>query len=149
MLDRVRRSTFFGRDTDLTKLAGLLADHRLVTVTGVGGVGKTRLVEEARPFLDEVYGDEVVVVSLAELGPDADADAISARLGMSSPEALAMSHRDGSAVVVLDNCEPVAPAAADFVARVLAAGDAVSVVATSRLPLGVRDEHRARRARPA
>ena len=59
---------------------------------------------------------------------------------MGSPEALAMSHRDGSALLVLDNCEHLAGAAAEFVARLLGAGEAVSVVATSRVPLGLPDE---------
>ena len=140
MLGAVRRSRFFGRDGELTKLANLIADHRLVTVTGTGGVGKTRLVEEVRPFLREVYGDEVFFVSLADVDATADASVISAKLGLDSPEAFAMSHCDGSAVVVLDNCEHVAGAAADFVVRLLAAGDAVSVVATSRVPLGLPDE---------
>ena len=136
----MRRSSFFGRDADLTRLATLLADHRLVTVTGAGGVGKTRLVEEARPFLREVYGDEVLFVSLADVDRQADPAVISAELGMHSPEALAMSHRDGSALLVLDNCEHLAGVAAEFVARLLDAGDAVSVVATSRVPLGIPDE---------
>jgi len=140
MLGRVRRSSFFGRDADLTRLATLLADHRLVTVTGAGGVGKTRLVEEARPFLREVYGDEVVFVPLADVDRQADPAVISAELGMRSPEAFAMSHCDGSALLVLDNCEHLAHAAAEFVARLLDAGDAVSVVATSRIPLGIPDE---------
>src|SRR3954447_20913925 len=133
MLGRVRRSSFFGRDADLTRLATLLADHRLVTVTGAGGVGKTRLVEEALPFLHEAYGDEVQFVSLADVDRRADAEVISAELGLRSPEALAMSHCDGSALLVLDNGEHLAGAAAEFVARLLDAGDAVSVVATSRV----------------
>src|SRR5262245_37225387 len=104
MLGRVRRSSFFGRDADLTRLATLLADHRLVTVTGAGGVGKTRLVDEARPFLREVYGDEMLLVSLADVDRHADPAVISAEMGMRSPEALAMSHSNGSALLVLDNC---------------------------------------------
>jgi predicted ATPase len=134
------RSTFFGRESELRRLLDLVAEHRLVTVTGVGGVGKTRLVEEAIPTLRDEHGDRVDTIALVRLDADADAAAISGQLGMTSPEAIAVAQRDCSSVIVLDSCEHVIEGACDFVSRVLAAGDSVSVVATSRAPLGIPGE---------
>jgi predicted ATPase len=135
----VRRSTFLGRDAELERLAGLVGEHRLVTVTGAGGIGKSRLVEE-RLAAFRTADRPVLVASLTNVEPGADADALSGELGMPSPEALALSVCDIDALVVLDNCEHVVAGAADFARRVLDAAPRVSVLATSRVPLGLEAE---------
>jgi predicted ATPase len=135
----VRRSTFLGRDAELERLIGLVDEHRLVTVTGAGGIGKSRLVEEGLAAL-RTAARPVLVASLTNVEPGADADALSGELGMPSPEALALSVCDVEALVVLDNCEHVVAGAADFTRRVLNAAPSTSVLATSRVPLGLEAE---------
>jgi predicted ATPase len=134
----VRRSTFLGRDAELIRLGNLVAANRLVTVTGAGGIGKSRLVEELDTGAR--FGDRVYVAALAEVEPKADAAVLSCTLGMPSPEAFALSIGDGDALVVLDNCEHVAAGAADFAGRLLDATTNVTLLATSREPLGVDAE---------
>ena len=135
----MRRSTFLGRDAELERLTGLVNEHRLVTVTGAGGIGKSRLVEEGLAAL-RTAARPVLVASLTNVEPGADADALSGELGMPSPEALALSVCDVEALVVLDNCEHVVAGAAEFTRRVLDAAPHSSVLATSRVPLGLEAE---------
>ena len=137
----VARSRLFGRDAELAQLIDLTGRERVVTVTGAGGVGKTRLVEEATELLRASRSALVLVAHLADVDRHADCSVLSAEVGMSSPEALAVSLGDGGGVVVLDNCEHVLGAAVDLVERLLAATDVVSVLATSREPLRVPGEH--------
>ena len=136
----VGRSKLYGRDTDLDRLLDLSSTSRIVTVTGAGGIGKTRLVDEARPRLRDRAGDHVYVAHLADLEADADVSVLSALLGFTSPEALAVSVGDEHAIVVLDNCEHVRASTAELTTRLLTASEGVHVVATSREPIGVPDE---------
>ena len=136
----VGRSKLYGRDTDLDRLLDLSSTSRIVTVTGAGGIGKTRLVDEARPRLRDRAGDHVYVAHLADLEADADVSVLSALLGFTSPEALAVSVGDELAIVVLDNCEHVSASTAELTSRLLTASEGVHVVATSREPIGVPDE---------
>lgn len=133
-------SSFLGRNDELAALANAVTASRLVTVIGPGGVGKTRLTTEALPALQEGFDGAARVVSLAAIDHPGDVGAISALFGASSPEAVALSLPDGTTLVLLDNCEHVVSAAAGFVTRLLRASDGVSVLATSREPLGVRGE---------
>jgi len=122
-------------------LTELVGEARLVTVTGPGGVGKTRLVTEAHDRLEAVAGAAPTLVALADVASGADAEAIAAELGMGSPEAVALSHDEGPGpVLVLDNGEHVLDGAADFVSRLLAASEKVTVVVTSRAPLDLAEE---------
>jgi predicted ATPase/DNA-binding SARP family transcriptional activator len=135
-----------GRDDAVADLRTLLRTHRLVTLTGPGGVGKTRLaLEVARAE------DDACLVELAGLpratAVDALADVVAAALSIrdgsrprSSADRLADVLRQRRLLLVLDNCEHVVEAVAALVPRMLLA-PGVRVLATSREPLGVSGEH--------
>ncbi len=144
-------TSFIGRAEPLLEVAILLADHRLVTVTGPGGAGKTRLaVEVARQVADR-FADGAWLV---ELGPVADpaqvAVAVAAALGvreqpgMSTAEALARALARQQVLLLLDNCEHVIDEAVALCAGLLAACDDVRVLATSRERLRITGEKRYR-----
>jgi len=146
-------TSFIGRAEPLRGVAGLLSDHRLVTVTGPGGAGKTRL---AAQVARQVAGRFADGAWLAELAPVADpaqvAAAVAAALGvreqpgLPAAEALARALARQQLLLVLDNCEHVIGAAAALCAGLLAACDDVRVLATSREPLRVAGEARYRLA---
>ncbi|MEZ0074680.1 BTAD domain-containing putative transcriptional regulator [Planotetraspora sp. GP83] len=135
-------SSFVGRGGDLTAVAGLLDEHRLVTLTGPGGVGKTRLaLEAARARAD---ADGPWLAELAGLHtPELLTATVAAALGLpatSSPDQLAgmLAHRD--LLIVLDNCEHLLVPAAMLVHTLLARCGGVRILATSREPLGITGE---------
>ncbi|MFB9687093.1 BTAD domain-containing putative transcriptional regulator [Amycolatopsis plumensis] len=137
-------TTFVGRDAELRQVAELLARARLVTLTGPGGAGKTRLAVEAA-----AQAGPAVFVELAPHGgadvPGAILAALglreSARGGPQDPvERLVSALRDCPVLLVLDNCEHVVDAAARLAARLLAACPGLRVLATSREPLGITGE---------
>ncbi|MFD4672756.1 BTAD domain-containing putative transcriptional regulator [Lentzea sp. NPDC058450] len=124
--------SFVGRDEDLAVLADLLRDNRLVTLTGFGGVGKTRLALTHAATTTEAW--------FVELDSAADPlAALDAALGP-NPLAAPVFTRLGSSLVVLDNCEHVVDAAAALCVRLLAEAPDVRVLATSREPLGIPGE---------
>ena len=142
-----QRSVFIGRRLELAAVAGVVRSSRLVTLTGVGGVGKTRLaVETAAGMVGEFPGG----VWLVELAPLSDAALVAATVasalgvsiagGLDSTEAVCRFLANRRALVVMDNCEHVIAAAAVFVERVLAAGPRVRVLATSRESLDIPGE---------
>ncbi|HSE09621.1 MAG TPA: hypothetical protein VLB29_13225 [Nocardioidaceae bacterium] len=140
-------SRLIGRGRELEVLRQLLAEHRLVTVTGPGGVGKTSLALEAASAL-AADGADLVVCELAEVeSSDAVRHAVAASLGvvLRPGESLAVSvpwADDGPNILcVLDNCEHVADAAAHVTEQLLRSGSRVRVLATSREPLRRADEH--------
>jgi predicted ATPase len=134
----LRASAFVGRDGDVDRLLEASAGGRLVTVTGPGGVGKTRLVHEALTRFRERFGSDVRVLSLAGAEVGADVGRLCADVGVDSPEALGAG--PGSALVVLDSCEHVLDGAAELVRRLLAANEDLTVVATSREALRLPGE---------
>ena len=124
--------SFIGRDADLTALARLLRGNRLVTLTGFGGVGKTRLALTHAATEPQAW--------FVELDSAADPlAALDAALGP-NPLAAPLFSRLGSSLVVLDNCEHVVDSAAALCARLLAEAPDVRVLATSREPLGIPGE---------
>lgn len=124
--------SFVGRDDDLARLSSLLRDNRLVTLTGFGGVGKTRLAL--------TYAASVAQAWFVELDSAAEPlAALDAALGP-NPLATPVFSRLGSSLVVLDNCEHVVTAAASLCERLLASAPSASVLATSREPLGIPGE---------
>ncbi|MFI6094106.1 BTAD domain-containing putative transcriptional regulator [Lentzea sp. NPDC051213] len=124
--------SFVGRSADLARLDLLLRDNRLVTLTGFGGVGKTRLALTFASALPEAW--------FVELDSAADPlAALDAALGP-NPLATPVFERLGSALVVLDNCEHVVDAAAGLCSRLLAEAPDARVLATSREPLGIPGE---------
>jgi predicted ATPase/DNA-binding CsgD family transcriptional regulator len=147
------QSSFVGRSDALHRLSALLERYRLVTVTGPGGVGKTRLAAEvanrvADRFADGVWAVELTAVQDPALVPAAVASALGlqAGSGTSITDALAAHLSRQQLLLVLDNCEHVLDAAADLCASLLPAADDIRVLATSREQLGLSDEARYRLA---
>jgi predicted ATPase len=132
-------SPLIGRADELGLLEKLVREHRLVTVTGAAGVGKTRLVEELRTRL-AAAGDRVIAMRLDDLPAGAGAEAIAGVVGMTSPEALALTSAGERILVVLDGCDHVLAGAVDLAMRFCEATDEGAVLTTSRQPLGVPGE---------
>ena len=138
----------FGRDRDAAAVRDLLTGHRLVTLTGPGGVGKTRLALHVAELSRTDFADGVVFVPLAEvrdadLVPDEIARALAlpaSSYGGEGVERLAGHLRDLHILLVLDNVEQLGEGA-EVIGRVLG-GPGVRVLATSRGPLRLREEQR-------
>jgi predicted ATPase/DNA-binding CsgD family transcriptional regulator len=140
-------SSFVGRRHELAQLRAALGTHRLVTLFGPGGVGKTRLALRAARDRQKSFADGPWLVELAPLqDPDLIADTVLAALGLrdsvgGSPiERLTNHLRDRSMLLVLDNCEHVNEAAAALIAELLTACPGLQVLATSRHTLSVSGE---------
>jgi predicted ATPase len=140
-------SSFVGRQRELDELVELLTKTRLLTLTGPGGVGKTRLaLRLAQAVLDE-YPAGVYVVELAALTepgllPQAVAQSVGVpeQGGRSLLETLASVLGTRSSLLLLDNCEHLIAASASLVASLLSAGPCLRILVTSREPLGVAGE---------
>lgn len=140
-------TSFVGRGRELTEVTDLLAGTRLLTLTGAGGCGKTRLALELAGTLRDAYADGVWWVDLAPLTDQAllsqvIASALQVRASGSQPvaEALSEALRSRQGLLLLDNVEHLLPAAAELVETLLRACPRLSVVATSRESLGVSGE---------
>ena len=144
----VQLSSFVGRTGELARLAAALRTSPLVTVTGPGGVGKTRLVLQAAADQMPLFGDGVWLCELAsaqdtETMTQVVAAALHARPrpGLSTAGSVVEFLRTRTALLlVLDNCEHLLAAAATLTADILHACRGVRIVATSRQPLGVEGE---------
>ncbi len=143
----VQATSFVGRDQEISELIELVRAHRLVTLTGVGGVGKTRLAIQVAAELVPDFGDGVWLVELAPVGdPAAVPDAVATAMGITAQPAMTLTACVAQALagrrllVVLDNCEHVLDAAAVLVEAILARTNTVTVVATSREGLRVGGE---------
>jgi predicted ATPase/class 3 adenylate cyclase len=146
-------TSFVGRDGPAAEVAGLLAECRLVTVTGPGGTGKTRLAAEVARRVAGRYADGAWLAELAAVQDPAQVPAaVAAALGVRdqpgvpAAEAVARVLARQQLLLVLDNCEHVIGAAAELCAQLLAACDDVRILATSREPLAVAGEARYRLA---
>jgi predicted ATPase/DNA-binding SARP family transcriptional activator len=151
---RKPRASFVGRDDDLTGVRERLGEYRLVTLTGPGGIGKTRLAAEATATLDGavVHTAELAKVTAGAEVPFAVLDAIVGRersiarrtgepAGVSDPlRRISAALADRDTLVVLDNCEHLIDAAAGFADWMLMENPRVKILATSREPLRIAGE---------
>ncbi len=136
-----------GRRAELTELAWLLGDRRLVTITGAGGVGKSRLAQHAAGGRLADFPGGVFWVDLATLDDgERLASTVAAVVGVTEApgepvEDLVLARlAPARALVVLDNCEHLLGAVAGLVDQILARCSGVTLLATSREPLGARGE---------
>ena len=143
----IQLTTFVGRERELSEIKRLLTDARLLTLTGPGGTGKTRLSVQAAGLLLDRFPDGVWLVELAPLSdaglvPQAVASALALREEAGrSPLAILTDHlRSRSALLVLDNCEHLVEACARLAEALLRACPHLEILATSREPLGVAGE---------
>jgi predicted ATPase len=144
---RAVRTSLIGRESEVTELEATVRKRRLVTLTGVGGVGKTRLALEVAARLADEFPDGIWSFELAAVtDPAAIPDAVAAVLGIiqqpgkSVSESVAAALEGRIRLLVLDNCEHVLDAAADVIEVILAASKTIKIVATSREGLGIADE---------
>jgi predicted ATPase len=144
---RPATTSFIGRESEVAELQAAVKAHRLVTLTGVGGVGKTRLALEVAARLADEFPDGVWVFELAAVtDPAAVPDAVAAVLGIiqqpgkSVSESVAAALEGRVRLLVFDNCEHVLDAAAGLVEAILAHSATVKILATSREGLRVADE---------
>jgi predicted ATPase len=147
----VELSSFVGRGHELSKVKRLLASAHVITLTGPGGIGKTRLALRAAHGLSRHFPDGVWWVELAELeDPDLLADALARALLVHDrrddgiEEALLARLQDRRLLLVLDNCEHVLDACRRLVSRVVSGCERVRVVCTSRERLGAHGRGRRR-----
>ncbi len=143
--------SFVGRRAELGEVLDALGESRLVTLTGPGGSGKTRLALEAAAAALALFRDGVWFVSLAVAGDgERVVPLVAAALGVPESTAEPVADtledwlRDRELLLVLDNCEPIVGAVASFAERYLARCAGVRILATSREFLGVRGERAVR-----
>jgi predicted ATPase/class 3 adenylate cyclase/DNA-binding CsgD family transcriptional regulator len=140
-------TTFVGRGVQMDEIRGLLADNRLVTLTGAGGAGKTRLAIEVAARMTSQFSDGVWYADLAPVThPEVVPVAVARALGLpdqpgrSITDTLLRFVRDRHMLLVLDNCEHLLEASAGLVTEMLAACSKIAILATSREPLLVPGE---------
>ncbi|HET6811682.1 MAG TPA: BTAD domain-containing putative transcriptional regulator [Acidimicrobiales bacterium] len=143
----VPMTSFVGRGEEITAVADLLRSRRLVTISGPGGIGKTRLSLEIARALAPEYPDGAYLVELASLSEGhLVAATVAGVLGIqvhpdgSLQETLAQAVGHRSCLIVLDNCEHVLEEAAAITSAILQSGPGPRVMATSRQPLGLAAE---------
>ncbi len=146
----IQRSSFVGRAAEIAEVRKLLEANRLVTLTGVGGCGKTRLAlqvaaEELDRFSDGAFFTELAPISDPELMPRTIAGALGLRFGGFGEGGdvgqIVLAHLERlDCLLVLDNCEHLLDACADLVDEILGRCPGVAVLATSREGLDVEGE---------
>lgn len=150
---RAELTSFVGKDEDISAVAGLAVEHRLVTLTGAGGSGKTRLATETARTMLAKLPDGAWLVELASVRAGGDlAQVALTAIGLRDPALLGGARggepmgrliaalRERAVLLVLDNCEHVIEAAAAFAGRLLGECRRLRILATSREPLGITGE---------
>jgi predicted ATPase/class 3 adenylate cyclase len=140
-------SSFVGREREVAEITALVTAHRLVTVAGSGGAGKTRISVQVGANLTEGYGHGVWFVELASLSRESSLSAAVATaanlhvaLADGDDRALLESLAATTKLLILDNCEHLTGPVATFVRSLLAGCAEMRVLCTSRQPLGVTGE---------
>ena len=140
-------TSFVGRERELVEVIGLIEENRLVTLTGVGGVGKTRLAVQAAAESAEAYPDGVFLVELAAIeDPSLLIRAVGSSIGVTEQPTrplldTMLDHlAERQLLIVLDNCEHVINDAAKLCEQILRSAATVRIVATSREGLAIGGE---------
>jgi predicted ATPase len=140
-------TSFVGRDEELARVRGLLAEHRLVTLLGVGGTGKTRLAVQSAAEMLETFAGGIWIAELASItDPDLIEQTLAAALGVTEnrgqPLRSAIVERfdAGPSLLVIDNCEHLIEACAHYAGEMLGATQDLRILATSREALGIPGE---------
>ena len=143
----VQLTSFIGRAAQISDVGQILKDNRLVTLTGAGGVGKTRLAMRVADQVADEFAGGVWFVDLAPVTKPLLVAVVLARTlgladqpGRSTMETVSKFVRNRTMLLVLDNCEHLLDASADLVMAVLDAGPDVTVLATSRESIGIAGE---------
>ena len=143
----IQLTSFVGREHERATVRTLLDSHRLITLIGSGGAGKTRLAIQVGIDVMEQFSDGVRFVDLSPLNDGSlVVDAIAAAVGVRSEQGISaiqmlVRNLEGTkTLIILDNCEHVIRACADAVTELIRTGDSVRILATSREPLGVPGE---------
>ncbi len=143
----VQLTSFVGRGAEMHDVRQILADNRLVTLTGAGGVGKTRMAVQIAAQIAGEFGDGVWYVDLAPItDPDVVLITVARALGLpdqpgrSTMDTLARFIGDRQMLVVLDNCEHLLDACAVLIVALLRSCPALTLLATSREPIAVAGE---------
>lgn len=139
----VQLTSFIGREAQIVEIRGMLARHRLVTLTGAGGSGKTRLaIQIAREFGDDVRYVDLAPIVDPELVPVAVVRALGLpdQLDRSSTDTIVRHLSEGQLLIVFDNCEHLLDECAALILAVLDACPDVTMLTTSREPIGVAGE---------
>ncbi len=144
-------TSFVGRVAEVAEVARLLGEYRLVTVTGSGGMGKTRFAGEVARRVAGRFADGVWLAELASVqDPALVQAAVSVALGVGQAPGISLMDslvavlRQQQLLLVLDNCEHLLTAVAELCARLLPVADDIRILATSREPVGVAGEARFR-----
>jgi predicted ATPase/class 3 adenylate cyclase len=139
-----QRSSLVGRDHDVERVLAMIQDHRIVTLTGVGGVGKTRLAVQAAADLLSRFSSVWFIELASVADPDDVAGAVALSMGLGAttdPLAAAIAVLAArQTLLVIDNCEHVVDSAAVLIDALTAACPDLSVIATSREALGIDGE---------
>jgi len=142
------RHAFIGRERELADIRALLGKARLVTLLGMGGLGKTRLSLQVAAELMAEFPDGVWFLDLAPLRDDASVLAVTAQVlgvreepGRSLLQSIGLHLKARHALLILDNCEHLLKPAATLASAVLNVAQRVAIVASSRAPLRVPGEH--------
>jgi len=140
-------TSLLGREKDLEQIKSLLGKHRLLTLTGAGGVGKTRIALQVGADLIDRYPDGVWFVDLAGLtNPELVSSVVARVLGMSQPEGRRVDEsippwlRSKKLLLIMDNCEHVLEAVANLAEAILETAPGVRILATSRQAVNITGE---------
>jgi predicted ATPase/class 3 adenylate cyclase/DNA-binding CsgD family transcriptional regulator len=143
----VQLSSFIGRKAEIRGIREALADNRLVTLTGAGGAGKTRLAIQVATEVATEFTDGVWYVDLAPITDPAMVPLTAARAlglpnqpGQQTMDVLLRFIRDRRMLILLDNCEHLLDASAKIAIALFGACPALTLLATSREPIGVTGE---------
>jgi non-specific serine/threonine protein kinase len=140
-------TSFIGREREMVEVKRLLAGKRLVTITGAGGIGKTRLAMQAAAEVVDAYGDGVWLAEFASIrDPSLVATTIAQTLGVPeragtpATELLCAHLKSRQVLLILDNCEHLLDSCAHLVNTLLPGAKGTTILATSREPLRVAGE---------